>query len=219
MAPRLATNAGVLNRSPERQHLADRIARVTELTQALDRVRQARAKIGPTWEASAGVERAEEKLKEAQEGEPRRLVDEILGRGSAKSTVADAEAALAAAKAEEARRRSMHALLDEEERATQASLDLAEMRCRDALREVLAADPAVSALHREYETARQRVANLQRQCFEVRAGLEPHWDIRPAPSPDGGVEQPWRAAVEALSRDPDAALPEPDDAVEPPRAA
>ena len=158
-------------------------------------------------------------MREAQEIEPRRLVDEILGRSSAKSLVAAAEATLTAAIEEETRRRQIHAALDEEERETQATLDFAEMRRRDALRDVLAADPAVIGLLREYETARRRVANLRQQLFEVRAGLSPHWDIRPAPSPDGGIELPWRAAVEALGRDADAPLPAIDDWPDSPDAA
>ena len=215
----VATGSGAPARSPARQYLADRIARVVELTQALDRVRQARAKIGHRWEAGAAVERAEEKLREAQEIEPRRLVDEILGRSSEKSLVAAAEATLTAAIEEETRRRQIHAALDEEERETQATLDFAEMRRRDALRDVLAADPAVIGLLREYETARRRVANLRQQLFEVRAGLSPHWDIRPAPAPDAGIAMPWRAAVEALGRDADALLPAIDDWPDSPDAA
>ena len=151
MPPKLVTiGPSAPRRGPEREALAQRIARVAELTEALDRVRQARAKIGPTYEAINAVERAEAALLAAQEREPRRLVDEILGRGSAKSLVAAAEAALTAAKGEESRRREMHKLLDAEEGEMQSAIGIAEMRRRDAIRDVLAADPAVAALYTEY---------------------------------------------------------------------
>ncbi len=101
----------------------------------------------------------------------------------------------------------MHKLLDDEEGETQSALDIAEMRRRDAICDVLAADPAVGALYAEYEAARQRVADLRQILAEVGNGLPQYWDIRPAPPPGRGVELPWRAAVEALSRDADAAFP------------
>jgi len=195
-------------RSPEREKLAERIARVDELTAGLDRIRQARAKIGETWEASAAVARAETKLKEAQESEPRRLVDEILGRGSAKSLVADAEAMLKAAAEEKARRGSMHQILDEEERKIQDALQVAEISRQAALGEVLRSDPSVAALYRDYQTARAHVGDLFNVLRAIAAGMPDGWDAFPANwLSDRGQGQLWRAAAEALRTNPDATFP------------
>ena len=96
----------------------------------------------------------------------------------------------------------MHRLLDQEEGETQSALGLAEMRRRDAIRDVLAADPRWPPCTRNMSSARQRVADLRQILAEVSDGLPRYWDIRPAPPPGRGVEMPWRAAVEALTTDP-----------------
>lgn len=204
------------SRSPERQKLADCIVRVGELKAELDRVREARAKIGSTGEALIAVEQAEERLKDAQEREPRRLVDEILGRVAGKSLVVDAEAALKATQDEAARRREIHRLIDEEERQAQTALGYAEGSLRTAVNAVIGASPELTVLLDRY-------AELQRELHIVELSVEAVQSAIPRERSGwrgngrAGVNlsemnrlpavAAWHSAYAALSTNADAALP------------
>jgi hypothetical protein len=196
------------DRSPERATLAAAIERIIAATAALDRVHQARAKVGQAWEV--GVASAEEALKEARAREPRRLVDELLGLvGAKRQTVEEAGTALAAANSEQDRRRRIHALLDEEERAAERELEYARRVRDEAVVAVVASDPATATLLAEFIEARQRVADFQRIWLALPSRSEDSraW-CRFDELPDRGGAEQWRNAVAALAADADAELPQ-----------
>lgn len=194
-------------RSPEREKLAAAIERVVTATAALDRVHQARAKVGSQYDV--GVAAAEEALEAARLREPRRLVDELLGVVGVKHlTVAEAEASLADATREQDRRRKIHSLLDEEEASAVSELKDARHGRDNAVKAVVASDPATAALLSAFVEARQRVAELQRIWLALPSRPDDSSTWCPFDHfPDLGGSQAWVAATAALLTDADAALP------------
>lgn len=193
--------------SPERARLADAIERVTAAEAAIADIDRAFEALGYAWHFDGPIAEAAGVLAAARQHEPQRLVDALLGRPlSGTPSVAEAQAALDELRAEADRRRAARHILEQEQSAAQERLHYAIRRRDEALREALAADPAIIALRQEYEATRQRTADLRAMLGVAHQPGLPYptpGDARPA----DGVDAPMRVAVAALTGDADAALP------------
>jgi hypothetical protein len=202
--------------SVARQHLADIISRVAQIEAELDRLAEARTKIGrPQIDA---ITEAEAALAEAHAREPHRLVDEALGRtGNEQPTVAECETALAGVKAEMERRRGAQVLLDGEQARLESRLRFAVADRREAIGAVVRAE-ALASLFAEFDAALDRVAEL-RSIFDALGLAMTQRDLDHAAvigrNGTGRGRAAWRVALAALEAD--AAAPLPD--AEPPSAA
>jgi hypothetical protein len=201
--------------TPERQRLAAVIDGVAQIKTELDRLAQAREKIGrPQIDL---ITEAEAKLATARVNEPARLVDEALGRtGDEQLTVAQAEIALEGIKAEMARRAAAQKLLDGEQERLLSRLRFAVADRHESVGAVVRAE-ALGSLFSEFDAALDRVADL-RSVLSLLPGLSQrdldHTAVVIRPGTSAGLAA-WRVALAALETDPAAALPD----AEPPLAA
>jgi hypothetical protein len=205
----------------ERQRLAEAISRFEAARQHLDRARQAKERVEAEWHAaSRAVSAATRSLSEAEATAPSRRLSELLGDAPAdgavtierlRENIADAQAGVDAAAAD-------GKLIASEISRAEADLDLARRARRAAAGAVLRASPGVAGLLLELHTARRRVATLTTTLLAigdvVPEGTPMQWSARRSEDylADQAPQQQWRAAIQALLFDADAALPGDDQA-------
>ncbi len=217
---RLPTRGGS-PRTPERQRLAEAIARDVELENEISRASEALRR-ARELEASAENEISvlEQRLEEAKEGAPGRLVDALINNGATEDdSTTPIEAALAKARADlETRERAVTILSEQLDRLTHRRIFSSVGR---ALVAVINAEafPAILARH---EDLRRRLAESNAILGALR--LQTNYDpatLRPIPDCSTAAADAWKAAVLMLARDADAALPKVERVIgdPPPRAA
>jgi hypothetical protein len=195
--------------TPERQRLAAVIDRVAQIETELDRLAEARTKIGrPQIDA---ITEAEAKLATARVNEPARLVDEALGRTGDELTVAQAENALGGIKAEMERRRSAQVLLDGEQERLESRLRFAVADRHESVGAVLQAE-CLASLFDAFDAALARVGELRSILLMGLPGLSQR-DLDRAsvvgrPGTGRGVAR-FRAALAAMEAGGDASAPLP----------
>ena len=209
MAARLKLAAQ--SRSPQRQALAEALARRNSLDAQLTALLKAKEQ---AWRNVLAAERAiaaaEANIETAKIAAAKHITDAALGRaGPAPISMRDARAAVQDAKDEhEARVAACDGLKAQIEKVEQ-SRSLLNLAVDDALRAVIANDPVVHGLL-------QRWAALQRESADVRAALHSLSGLLPKEAsgwdairnyPDLHLEAQWAAALNALRADPDAPLP------------
>lgn len=210
-----------VERSPERQRLAEAIERVTGIEAAIADVAAAHLRTGDASELDAAIRDAERDIAGAHAREPARLVDEALGRPvSSLPSIGDAEAKLTELRDEAERRRSVRQLLRQEEATLDTRLSYAVRSRNEAIAAVLATDPAITNLFAELIAARATVARIENAFHALNgapalrdlASVPSDWsrwdrlEARNAPELVDAVAA-WSAAPGLLATDPDAALP------------
>jgi len=198
-------------RSPAREKLAEAIRAAREADAHVERVDLAWRKLGEDrWRRlDPALDRAKARLVEAKQGGPRRLVERLLNgmTGAADDSVAEAEAELAAAQRAVEEADKAAELLRAEAEAADRARDAARRNLRDAVNRVLATAPETTALLAAYRDARARAAVLAAALDEIGpVALPTGWDAEEIVEPGIGAER-MRAAIAALHRDADAALP------------
>lgn len=198
-------------RSPERQMLADAIARYDRVAEALARLDAGLAALR-SGAPYAAHEAAEAALADAKLAAPQRLVAEALGEAvPGGQSVADAEKALAEAAAALATHRAAIREVETRRAAAEAEAARAADRRADAVRAVVVADPATARLVAAFGDAQRRLTDLRRAVLglSLPQGVATDFalDYMP-PWPDLPTAPLWRAAVSALRDDPDSPLPE-----------
>jgi hypothetical protein len=231
--PSLAPRPPLANhRSPERQRLADAIARHAGAAQALARVAAAQTRLTDQLydQLEPAATAAREAFEAAQKRAPELLVAAALSEPApAGPSVPAAEAALAAAQRAVADCRAGRQLLADEAARAAVAAKMAERALDNAVKAVVATDPARAALYDAFVSSARRalrcVAALRTAGLTI-GGIEAHgvrFDFREAATAIGEHafrhDPEWVAALAALREVADAALPglppdepEPDDA-------
>jgi len=207
-------------RSPERERMAAAVSTLREAEAARQRVEDARRKLPDTTDALVAVDAAQEALAEAKKRRSRWLTDRLLGEaGGEEDPVIVAEGALRDAETALERAREQHQLLDHRAAEIGSAVNFKEHAVKNAVADVLRADPAVTRLADELRATQARVVHLWKcmRAISRRGGTpdscrfwanDAHPDLMPA-----GAEMTnliaWEAALAALETgDADVALPE-----------
>jgi hypothetical protein len=200
-------------RSAERTTLAAAIQRHTEAVRQLGAVKAAQEQASDAvYSARDNIEAATARVEQAKSDAGKFLTKRMLGEtNDAPMSVQEARAALTATTDTLEATVAASEALQVQGRAAEQSLGVAELRRDDALRAVVRSDAAVAKLLADFERARREMVNL-RLILESLSGLLPEniksfWRFEPTASEPPGVAA-WRAAIEALARDADAALPD-----------
>lgn len=194
-------------RLPERAKLASAIERHGEAAGQLARIDAAIQKISDSRiEDCVAIGRAREALKIAAAGRSEILISKTLGEpppdlpspDEAKATLDAAEASLDAST-------SALRVLDGEKRQAELALYLAERALQGAVKEAVAADPALALLHGEFERTRLRMSTLIGALLGAGVTVS-----RVAWEENAFIADPaWVNAIARLREDPDAGLPSP----------
>jgi hypothetical protein len=197
------------SRNPERQKLAEAIERLSALDGQLKRLAEARPRLD--WGGkSRAVDAARAALAAAKERAPEVLVAKAMGEPFDPAlTVEHAASLLADAERDLAEATEADKLLRDEITVVEERRERARNGRTDAVREVLRTAPEVVALCTRVEETRQRLHAATWALSAIGLGGLPagyRWD-GVLWGRDNGSGAPWRTAIAALERDPDAALP------------
>jgi chromosome segregation ATPase len=200
-------------RSPEREQLAEAIARRDTAEKQLVRVRAAHERASNTiYDLKDSVDKAIATLDEAKVGEGGYLTSVALGEADAAlSPVKTAVANVEQANDQLGTARRTRDALETEIKAAERELMFADMALGKCVGDVVRADPAVRQLAAEYAAARRRAVDLQRSMEAVQAYLPDdicHWHGSGSfPDAELVVVTAWRAVLKELRTDADAELP------------
>ena len=161
--------------TPERAKLAAAVANVAEVQRQIDRANEARHRAHAALDPEA-VDTAEHALKEARENQGRTRLASLMGDPAAAQTVEQAEAALVAARRGYDAARNDLVLVDEEIERIQGRLEWARLARTDALVAVIAAEPGVAALLREWDEVRARAVTIGKALAPLWRGLPSNWN-------------------------------------------
>lgn len=227
-----------LQRSPARQRLAAAIERVVaieaEIREAGAAIEPARR---ATWDAQRALDDAEEALQSSRPRDAyapppvsyshwgsQAEADDATRRARAAAeappiSVADAKAAVETAKDTLDSAKRLRQWHEDKLRAAEEKVGLYRMNVGDAVRDVLREDPALLALATESHRVATHAEALRRAFGEATSGetIQPGSPYHGAGTAAWENDDPegfaplyaWRAAIEALSSDPDAPLPAP----------
>ena len=207
-----AASVRTTSRSPQREALAEAVARHTTAARLVPAIKgEFAAADEAVYDAQDAVERTSPAVAEAQANAGRHRVAVALGAaGPAPQSVSDARAAAQEALDAHAAALAARAALDEQHAAAAGDLQLARLVLERRVREVIAAEANIErlvadfvALHRELVGRRRVLEWLDLQDAVPRGTAwrsEDGW-------PDLPGAAPWKAAAAALETDPDAPLP------------
>lgn len=199
------------SRTPERQKLADAIAKGNSAVRHLNALRDAHRRADEQTVAVFGaVDETAAKLREAQADESRRLADAFVGGGSGADVLAPEAEALNSAKRDLDRLRRTRDALATQVRDAEHAAEGAARRVAEAIRAVVSSDPAVEELLAEHERRRRAfeatyvaLALLQHDASLPCA--RDNWRLEREPDLTGAAD--WVEALKALETDADAPLP------------
>jgi chromosome segregation ATPase len=212
MKPNMKLVGDAPPRSPEREQLAEAIARRDTATKHLKRIQAAHERASNTiYDLKDRVDKVIATLDEAKAGEGSYLAAVALGEADA----ALSPVKTAAANVEQANdlldtaRRTRDAL-ETEIKAVERELMFADMATDERIADAVRTDPAVRQLVADFEAASKTYAELRQAMTAVRREWLPDasrsWDsIRNWPEMPTAVA--WKAALAALREDADAPLP------------
>jgi hypothetical protein len=200
-------------RTPERQVLAERIARRNEARAQHARLTEARERLNLRGLRDTRDEAAEA-LRQAETSARRQFVDRFLSGATAVDavTVATATETLARAQQRYDEAAAADKLIEAELADVASHISIAQLGVARAVSDVLRTDSAVRAVLRRYEEMQQALADLA-HCLGVIVsanGIPPDkrlWDIPGRLYPDPALAGFWAAAIEMLGRDADTELP------------
>jgi hypothetical protein len=201
-------------RSQERTKLAEAIEQLARARDRLARAKKAFTRLslhGPD-SVDRQKELAERALAATKERAPRMMVEQLLGTATAEaelSVEAAEETLRVATQAAEAAARA-RALLEEEQRVAEVSIEEAIVRRDMALSAVVQSSAEIAAACDRFRAAQQNFWDMTWLLSSIGVHRLPQafrsWDgVRHGV--DRGAGKPWRAAITALEVDPDAALP------------
>lgn len=192
-------------RSPEREALAEAIARYQRAEERVNRSEEVSEGliVGPMADK---VEQAERNLALAKKCEPQRTVAELLGDHVPGPSVEEAEADLAEARADLVRAERVREAVNIERREAHSERQLAKHHVDSAIQNVVRAESADKLLAR-FEAAKMEVERQREVLTFLSGSLPPNWDSLRY-YPNSGASIPWRAAYLELAESPDAELPE-----------
>jgi len=221
MAKLLAVEPRPPARSPERERLKAAVAALSEAEAARARVESARAKLPDTVDLIGMIDRAQEALADARKRRSRWLTDRLLGEASGEEdpfTVAEAELRSAEAALDQAR--EQHTIVGQRGAEINTAIMMKQAAVKNAVADVLRADPAVARLAYELRATQARVVHLWKcmRAISRRGGIPDscrlwanergHPDLIPADASMTNLIA-WEAALAALETgDADVALPE-----------
>jgi hypothetical protein len=198
-------------RTPEREGLAEVIARRTALRADLAELNEA---AGRAFDMRVAARRAlaaaEAGLAEAKRAESANLVRSFIECDDAAMVrVQKANDAIEKAAAELAHAQKIGDAIDGEIRDLRSRDEMAKLSLNDAVRKVIATDPATRALLAEFKKQLRDLTGLRRAIEFIESSLPP--DLRSwrsaEPWPELPGDAPWRAALAALEHEADASLP------------
>jgi chromosome segregation ATPase len=199
-------------RTPEREQLAEAIARRDTATKQLARIQAAHERASDTvYELKDGVDKAIATLNEAKAGEGSYLAAVALGEADvALSPVKTAAANVEQANDQLGTARRTRAALEAEIKVVERELMFADMALDERIADAVRADPAVRQLVTDFEVASKTYAELRQAMTAVRCEWLPDasrsWDsIRNWP--EMPTVATWKAALAALRENADAPLP------------
>ena len=198
-------------RSPEREALAEAIARHNELTRRLTAIDAASTTAWTAHKAAtAAVAAATAGVEKAKSDAGRHLTAVALGEAgeapvtvkAARLAVQDAQDALDAAQ-------SAREALAGQRKEIENLLVVSRLRLDTSVAAVIAADPATHALIGRFKEQLRDLTDMRRALEFIEAKLPP--DLRSwrsaEPWPELAGDAPWREALAALLQDADAPLP------------
>ena len=198
-------------RTPEREALAEAIARRDTATKQLARIQTAHERASNTiYDLKDSVDKAIATLDEAKAGEGSYLAAVALGDADAAlSPVKAAAAAVEEANDQLGRCRATRDALEAEVKSAERELMWADMALDKCVGDVVRADPAIRKLATEYAAAQRRAVDLQRAMEAVQSYLPDdlqfwHGSI---PVAELVAVAAWRAVLKELRTDADAPLP------------
>jgi chromosome segregation ATPase len=199
-------------RTPEREALAEAIARRDAATKQLARVQAALDRASDAvYDSKDGVDKAIAALDEAKADEGRHLTAVALGEADAAlSPVKTAAAVVEQANEQLATARAMRTALEAEIKTAENDLMWTKNKIDDAVSAAVKTDPAVRQLVADFEAASKTYAELRQAMNVVRRERMPdtpgswdsvrNWSELPAATA-------WKVAIDALASDADALLP------------
>jgi hypothetical protein len=200
-------------RSPEREQLAEAIARHDAARERLAAIKTAQERaFDNVLNLKDAAAEATTALEQAKADEPRQLVESFIGGTTAEvaSPVRAAAAAVEEANARLAAARQMREALSGEEKAAERELQWAEIKLGDAVREAVKADPATARLVAAFNEAERNYKELQQSLGIIGTDRLPEaakfWNCVHRSEELPNAKQ-WRAALEALRTDANAPLP------------
>jgi chromosome segregation ATPase len=198
-------------RSPEREQLAEAIARRDTATKQLVRIAAAHERASETvYDLKDSVDKAIATLDEAKAGEGSYLAAVALGEADATlSPVKAAAAAVEEANDQLGTARRTRDALEAEMKAVESELMWAKSKLDDAVRDVVRADPAIRKLAADFSSANRHYNDLHRAMETVQNFLPDdlkYWHGT-GRWPDLAAAATWSAAITALASDADARLP------------
>jgi chromosome segregation ATPase len=200
-------------RSPEREQLAEAIARRDTATKQLARIQAAHERASNTiYDLKDSVDKAIAALDAAKVGEESYLAAVALGDADAAlSPVKAAAAAVEEANDQLGTARRTRDALETETKAAENDLMFADMALDKCVGDVVRAEPAVRKLAAEYAAARRRAVDLQRAMEAVQSYLPDdflYWHGSGSfPDAELVAVAAWRAVLKELRTDADAPLP------------
>jgi chromosome segregation ATPase len=199
-------------RTPEREQLAEAIARRDTATQQLARIQAAHERAADTvYEAKDSVAKAIAALDAAKAGEGSYLAAVALGEADAAlSPIKTAAAAVEEANDQLYTARHMRDALEAEIKSAERELMWAKSKLDEAVGEAVNADPATARLVAVFNEAERRFMSLRQAMGVVGTSRLPKgsefWDCQHS-WPELPDAAQWKAAFEALRTDADAPLP------------
>ena len=212
MKPNMRLVGDAPPRTPEREQLAEAIARRDTATKQLARIQAAHERAADAvYEAKDSVAKAIAALDAAKAGEGSYLAAVALGEADAAlSPIKTATAAVEEANDQLYTARHMRDALEAEIKSAERELMWAKSKLDDAVHAAVKADPATARLVAVFNEAERRFMSLRQAMGVVGTSRLPKgsefWDCQhnwPALT-DAPV---WQAAVTALASDADAPLP------------
>jgi chromosome segregation ATPase len=198
-------------RSPEREQLAEAIARHADAARQIARIRAAQERAADTvYEAKDRIAMAISALDEAKATEGSFLAAIALGESAASaSPVKDCAAAVEQANDQLDTARRTRDALETEMKAVESEMLFASMAVDKCVGDVVRDAPAIRALAGQYAAAQRRAVDLQRAMETVQSFLPDDLQFWHGSIPAAELISvvAWKAALQTLRTDADAPLP------------
>jgi chromosome segregation ATPase len=211
MKPNMRLVGDAPPRSPEREQLAEAIARRDTATKQLVRIAAAHERVSNTiYDLKDSVDKAIATLDEEKAGEGSYLAAVALGEADAAlSPVKAAAAVVEEANDQLGTARRTRDALEAEMKAVESELMWAKSKLDDAVRDVVRADPAIRKLAADHAAANRHYNDLHRAMETVQYFLPDDLKFWHGTGrwPDLAAAATWSAAITALASDADAPLP------------
>jgi chromosome segregation ATPase len=203
--------------SPERQTLAEVVAKRAELKSFIDGAAAADRSLQQKWYRFDGdIQTAKTAIEVAKTAAAKALIASHTGtQAPASGSVAEARAALQEIEDDRDATSSARTEIAAQLADAKLQLEITEVSLDNAIQKVVGADPAVKKFRDAYAEASERLAGMQRAASFLRRlaprpenalAVRESWfpDVEPS---DNALLEAWRASLNALKTDANAPLP------------